>query len=223
MYTIYQNSTDEGLDLESFSRRMIDICNDHQKQNRAMAFAFILYDFQNPQFWKILNDREYWLALNEISGKYLTVFSLNYRPQRRRRPFPDHGDTYVHMLTDITTWFNPAEGTNALITQYFGHNLAVTYPAILFFQVDRNAVVDSLMVELREEQIEPAFLELTDYITRAVEALKRIQPENKRNIREIFDCLEREVQSARNTRRFKRVAKGAGGIAELISLIVRLL
>ena len=194
MYTIYQNSTDEGHDLVSFSKRMIDICNDHRKQNRAMAFAFILYDFQNPQVGKILNDREYWLALNEMSGKYLTVFSLNYRPRRIPRRPRDEIDHCFHMLTAISTRFNPAEGTNALIERYFGPNVAATYPAILFFQVDGNAVVDSLLIELREQQIEPAFLELRDYVNRAVEALKKILPENKRNIGEIFDCLEREVR-----------------------------
>jgi hypothetical protein len=219
MYTIFQNSTEEGFDLESFSKRMIDICNDHRKQNRAMAFAFILYDFQNPQVWKVLNDREYWLALNAISGKFLTVFSLNYRPPERRKRRRDDSDTYIHMLTDIRTTFNPSEGTNALIDKYFGEQLEVSYPAILFFQVNQNAVVDSLLIELREQEIEPAFLEMQEYIIRAVEALRRIQSENKGNIKEIFDCLEHEVRSARNVRRFKRVAKGAGGIVDLISSI----
>jgi len=198
---------------------MIEICNDHRKQNRAMAFAFILYDFQNPQVWKVLNDREYWLALNEISGKYLTVFSLNYKPPMRRSRYREEGDTTIHMLTDIPTRFNPAEGTNALIDKYFHSDFEVSYPAILFFQVNHNAVVDSLLIELREQLIEPAFLELREYISRAVEALKRIQPENKQNIKEIFDCLEREVRSAHSIRRFKRVARAAGRIVELISSI----
>ena len=219
MYTIFQNSTEEGFEFKSFSKRMIDICNDHRNQNRAIAFAFILYDFQNPQVWKVLNDREYWLALNEISGKYLTVFSLNYTPPVRRTRHRDMDDGNYHMLTDVRTTFNPAEGTNLLIDKYFGPQFEVSFPAILFFQVSRNAVVDSLLIELREQQIEPAFLELRDYIQRAVDALTRIEPENNANINEIFDCLEREVRSGRSVRKFKRIAKAAGGISELLSSI----
>ena len=79
MYTIYQNTTNEGYDINSFTECMISICNEHKKANRVLAFAFILYDFENPHLWKVLNDQVYWLALNEISGKYLTVFSLNYK------------------------------------------------------------------------------------------------------------------------------------------------
>lgn len=85
MHPIYQNSTNKEFSLKSFSERMVDICNKHRKENRAMAFAFILYDLQNPQVSKILNDREYWLALNDISGKYLTIFSLNYQKPPKRR------------------------------------------------------------------------------------------------------------------------------------------
>lgn len=223
MYTIFQNSTDEELDFESFSKRMIEICNDHRKQNRAMAFAFILYDFENPQVWKVLNDREYWLALNKISGNYLTVFSLNYRPQTRSRPYHDEYGKSSYMLTKIITEFNPSEGTNTLIDKYFGPNLKVSYPAILFFQVNSNEVVDSLLIELHEQQIEPAFLELRYYIQRAVNALKGIQQVNQANIKEIFDRLEREVRFARNLRRLNRVIKRAGSISELLSSIKGLL
>jgi len=211
MYNIYENNIDKGLDLGLFNKRMIDICNEHRRQNRAMAFAFILYDFENPQVFKILNDMEYWIALNKISGKYLTIFSLNYQlPQK---------DSTLHGLVPIPIMVSPSVATNGLIRKYFGSDLVVTYPAILFFQVSHDSVVDSLLVTLVEEHIESAFLELKDYIKRAVESLERIHPENKWNIKEIFDALDREVRSARNMRKLKRVVKGAGGIAELISLV----
>ena len=118
---------------------MIHICNQHRKKNRALAFAFILYDFENPHLWKILNDREYWLALNRISGEYLTVFSLNYKEKR----WPRSG--YTHMLLNVPVNFNPSIGTNELIEKYFGKTIQMRYPAILFFQVDNEKVIDSLL------------------------------------------------------------------------------
>src|SRR5258708_2496891 len=169
---------------------MLEICNEHRAQARALAFAFILYDFENPQVSKILNDREYWLALNKISGKYLTVFSLNYQEPRSH-------SSATRFLTAVPTTTNPSEGTNALIQKYFGEDVQVKYPTILFFQVNSERVVDSLLVELAEEEIEPAFLELKEYIVSAVAALRLITPNNRRNIKEIFDCLEREVKAAR--------------------------
>jgi hypothetical protein len=80
MYTIYQHSNRKGHDFNSFKEDMIKICNSHRKNGKALAFAFILYDFDNATLRKVLNDQYYWDELDHISGKYLTVFSINYKP-----------------------------------------------------------------------------------------------------------------------------------------------
>lgn len=222
MYTIYQNSNDEGHSLKSFSDKMIQICNQHRKERRALAFAFILYDFENPQLRKILNDTEYWLALNQISGEYLTVFSLNYKEKRKSVQNYKSELKGFQTLTNIPTNSNPSKGTNDLINKYFGNDIRVQYPAILFFQVDEDSVIDSLLVDLKEEMIEPAFLELKEYISSSVDALKEISPGNRGNIKEIFDSLERNVESTNSVRKVKRVFKKSGNTIGLISSIVGL-
>jgi hypothetical protein len=226
MYTVYLNSKDQGHDLSSFKDKMIQICNDHRDTGRAIAFAFILYDFENPQLWKVLNDRHYWLALNQISGEYLTVFSLNYdeRKQRRNKFGGDYNrqrisGNFTEMLTSISTNYNPIYGSNELIDRYFGKELKVKYPAILFFQVNNCSVIDSLLIELKEEQIEPAFLELKGYIQKAAESLKKHEKKYESNISEVFDCLEKDIKRAKNSRKIKRVVQNGGNIIGLISSI----
>ena len=216
MYSIYmhENADNEGLDFESFSKKMVEICNEHKQANRALAFGFILCDFDNPQIRKILNDREYWLALNEISGKYLSVFSLNYNATQKRTR-----DIYVfNYLTSFSTDHKPHFVTNTLIQKYF-KEVEVNYPAILFFQVDNNSVIDSLLVDLKEQEIEKAFLEMKNYLNKAVSALKKITPENKQNVREIFNCLEAEVKSLRTARKIKRIVQNMLSVKDLLSSI----
>lgn len=217
MFTIYQNTRGEEHSFDSFEKRMIQICNEHRKNNRALAFAFILYDFQNPHIWKILNDGGYWLALHHISGKYITVFSLHYKEPGHTKRMNDFDG--FNMLTSIPTNFNPSRGTNKLVSKYFGDDININYPAILFFQVDDNKIIDSLLIDLREEQIEPAFLELKEYMKKAVSALKNTSSESKKNLNEIFDCLEREVKYTQRVRKIKRVTENAGNIIGLISSI----
>ncbi len=65
------------LGTEEFSRSIIEVCEKHRKENRALAFAFILYNFENPQIVKILNDKNYWNALNTISDHYLSIYYIN--------------------------------------------------------------------------------------------------------------------------------------------------
>ena len=153
MYTIYHNSNDEGHNFSSFNDEMIKICNLHRKEKRALAFAFILYDFENPHLSKVLNDREYWLSLNAISGKYITVFSLNYKePKKAIQSKRQQSNSFVgfEFLTDISTSFNPSQGTNELISKYFGDDIEVKYPAVLFFQVDDESVVEELQLKMDE-------------------------------------------------------------------------
>ena len=213
MYTIFQNSNDTGYDFKSFENRMIEICNTHRNSNKAIAFSFILYDFENPQLSKILNDQDYWLALNKISGEFLTVFSLNYKKETTIKKEP-----VAPMLLLIPFDWNPSAGTNKLIKKYFG-NKNVNYPAILFFQVNNNSVIDSLLIELKEEEVEKAFLELKTHIKSAVEALKYISAENKQNFKEVFDSLENNVKSVKARIKTKRIIKNIGNIIGLISSI----
>jgi hypothetical protein len=221
MYSIYHNSNNKGHNLESFKEEMLQICNQHRIEKRALAFAFILYDFENHQLCKVLNDDEYWLSLNEISGEYITIFSLNYKEHKKtiQRKRQSHGFGGLQFLTNITTNMNPSKGTNELISKYFGDEIQVKYPAILFFQVDNESVIDSLLIELKEERIELAFLELKDYIKSSVKALKQISSENRENIKEIFDCLERNVESTESVKKVKRVFKNAGNLIGLIASI----
>ena len=213
MHTIFNNSSDTAHDYQSFKDQMIEICNNHRDNKKALAFAFILYDFENPQLSQVLNNQDYWLALNEMSGEYLTVFSLHYKKRKKKKK-----ERITPMLLTVPVDWNPSKGTNKLVKKYFG-NIEVNYPAILFFQVDNNSVIDSVLIELVEEEIEKAFLELKSYVKSAVDALKRISNENKKNYAEVFDCLERSVESSQTNKKVKRIFKYSGNILGIISTV----
>jgi len=215
MNAIYLNSEDHGLNFDSFRRKMVEICNTHREENKALAFAFILYDFENPQISKILRDSDYWLALNKISGDYLTVFSIHYKPE-------DEGIEKTAALESYSFKDNPATATNKLIADYFGNDIKVIYPAILFFQVNQEMVIDSLLVELKEEKIEEAYIELKDNIKICVEELKKVHRENSHNFSEIFDLMERRLNSYENSKKIKRVKKVVGPVAGLAFNLISL-
>ena len=122
------------------------------------------------------------------------------------------------MLFSLPIEFNPSKGTNLLIKKYFGE-VHVNYPAILFFQVENNSVIDTLLIELEENKIEDAFGELKLYIKSAVGALKSIKDEYLQNHKDIFDCLESAVQSTQANIKLKRNIKKFGKVIGLISSI----
>jgi len=223
MYTVLLNSRNEGHSFQSFYHKFLEICESHKKSDRALAFAFILYDFENPQIAKVLKDTAYWMSLNEISGKYLTVFSFHYKPKIRfNRPRRRSNENSMEYLTLTSTFNNPSYESNLLMEKYFGAGIQVTYPSVLFFQVHDEKVIDYTLIKLDEQNIEGAFLELKSYIKTAVETLKRISDENKANSKEIFDLVQGNVKDLRKLVITKRAIKKITSITELASSVVGL-
>jgi len=222
MVTIYLNSKDEVLSIESFEQNMIQICEEHKKEKRALAFAFLIYDFTNANLRKVLNDEEYWMALNQISGENLTVFSLNYKPKREDLLGGEKSYYGFQYLTSIQTTRNLTTESNKIADKYFeGTN--ITFPSLLFFQVNENLITDSLLIKLKEKNIEDSFNEIKDYIKAAVDSLGKVEEENKGNFKEMFDLITDNVQSKYTKNEIIRVIRNAGTVGALLSAFKKLL
>jgi hypothetical protein len=190
----------QELSNAAFAQSIIDVCEQHRNDKRALAFAFILYDFANPQIFKILNDSNYWNALHTISGKYLSIYYIH-----------SHENTFGEDLDAINSHeqrgLYPIAGNNnpsnilPILKRYLKLDKEVKNPSILFFQVDGTMISDYFLIELLEERIEDSFLELKEYVLSAVDRLKMIDPENYGNFQPIFDSLKGGVKSTK----FRRV------------------
>lgn len=70
------------IEKDQFKGSIIDLCERHKDENRALAFAFLIYDFENPQIIKVLEDQEYWNALDKISGKFLSIYYIHSKEEK---------------------------------------------------------------------------------------------------------------------------------------------
>ncbi len=78
---IFHDGRIHDIKTADFSNGIIELCEKHRKDKRALAFAFIIYDFCNPHITKVLDDVDYWNALDAVSGKFLSIY---YIPSRER-------------------------------------------------------------------------------------------------------------------------------------------
>ena len=87
MFDIYlrEGGYPHGFGIEEFAREFPKICRSHRETGRALAFAFILFDYDHPEVRKVLYDQMYWDALDKISGRFLTVFSFNLQSEENLR------------------------------------------------------------------------------------------------------------------------------------------
>ncbi|WP_316846512.1 hypothetical protein [Pedobacter psychrodurus] len=220
MYPVFKNSNQEGHDPQSFEENLIEICNNHRNEVSALAFAFILYDFTNPQINKILRDDDYWTALHLISGDLLSVFSIHKGPERPSWDVDkERSKKGMESMTAIPSNKQPDVTTDQIISRYFNADIKVSYPALLFFQVDGRKVIDAILVGLNAERLEDSFLEIKTYILSAVKALKTISSDSKGNHSEIFNQLEGNVRQTRTFKIIREIGSKGFDILSIVSSV----
>ena len=197
----------EDFSFDEFDRDFVAICKSHQKEGRALAFAFILYDFEHPEIMKVLRDGDYWNALDKISGNSLTVFSFHLAKSGRR----ERGSPPMGARRDSGA-FSASRG---FISRRFGIELPDAKPLILFFQVTGEQISDPYAVEIRSETVEQAFLEIRSILSDAVESVERVLPENRGNTTEIFNLIVERLWLRKATLKIKKALGVAGSVQEL--------
>jgi hypothetical protein len=199
---------DNRFDEESFRKFLANIYKQHKSEGRALVFAFIVYDFDNHTITDIIKKKSYWNALDKISGKTLSIFYINsqdsyyktrqeeiYQEELREKSINSQSGVRSFMVPIIR---KPTPTDNAIgyFKSEFELDDNIKTPFVMFFQIDNNDdISDSIIVGLKQDRLEEAFLELKNHIKNAVESLDKVLPENHTNHQEIFDLLKRGVAS----------------------------
>ena len=199
----YKNGQVVDVDTGELYDNILAICNEHRLTNRALAFAFILYNSKNPQISKILRDEDYWRALNETSGRYLSVFYISQRDNYFGQDLAESNGQERRGLHGLKTH----EQLIPLLKPYFELDERIELPAVLFFQEHEGLLKDYFLLGLDEKKIEESFWELQQYIQTAVNDLEKITRNNYRNSLEIFNQLKAGVEGRRLKRKIFRLTQ----------------
>ena len=200
---ILKNGVIEDLRASSAYETIQDICKQHKEEQRALAFAFIIHNFKDPQLNKVLSDEDYWESLDKISGHLLTVF---YLPSNKKNFGED-------LLISSGSEQRGMYGINVdeskdmmvpMIKNYLQYDRPIKLPTVLFFQTDGRLIQDFFFIELSEQKIEDSFNEIKTYISGAVNELERVRPENYGNSQEIFNLLKSGVKAVNFKRRVNK-------------------
>jgi len=200
---LHEATGSRGYLFDEFEAKVIQICEEHQRSRRACAFGFVLHDAQSPHIDKVLNDRQYWTALDSISGNALTVFSVFAGALRRDDEFPP--EVHSNNMRKI------AARSRRTIETHFGLE-RLHFPAILFFQVNEGDVLASRLVKLRARDTESAFNELRTLLELAAEAVRDSVGKPVRDPELAYERLDRALTSRSIFQAAQSLAKGANAI-----------
>jgi hypothetical protein len=209
MFSIYLHGPGgaTGYSDEEVVKQLSAIC-EKRGSGRALAFAFILYDYQSPHISKVLADLDYWNALDQLSGECLTVFSFCAKEEKQYPHTINNRHRIAQGRTDTMTQ------ANKVIMEYFGQTL--TMPALLFFQVQDSELIGSYLVKLSSTKVEDAFNEIATILRTAADSISKVTEENRRNTREIFGLIKRDLSGKIHFYKIKRTIKT---IFELLRLL----
>ena len=186
----------KGYTFNNFKSHFLRICESHREEKRALAFAFILYDMRNPQVAKALNDPLYWQALNDISGKFLSVFSFHTMPHHKKNQRKNNSNSIMTgYMTSIT--LDDFEDSRSMLENYFELDKNIQLPAILFFQVSSSEIIGSKLVQLTQEKTEDVFIEIKKIISSAADSVSNVANENHRNDHAITSSVINKIKSVK--------------------------
>ena len=87
-------------------------------------------------------------------------------------------------------------------------------PALLMFQVENGEIIDQVLIEINSRDVDLAISDLKDILNSAIYALDQIAPENKNNHKEIFDSVERSIESTHSWNLIYRRTKKLGTLVD---------
>ncbi len=175
---------------EYFADHFKQICIEHRAQGRALAFAALVYDFSNAEIAEVVMNERYWDALDEVSGKYLTVFAFNISNCRRSSHGGMLDKAKKFVAKNILKESNPA---------------LVPEPALIFFQIDEQQRTEAFAVKIGSTSAEEAFVEIRKLLLCARNSIQQVLPQNKHNTEEIFELIRQELSRHTTITRFLKI------------------
>jgi hypothetical protein len=134
-----------GHNLDTFITRFDEITAKHLRDKRALAFAFVFYDFSDSAARAILKDRGVFAKLDRLAGTKLSIF---YMHQGSKRAVNAFNREFLAKLQVVDT---------------------VRLPAIVFFKVGEDRIYDIAVAELESLDLIHGLSELETVIVQYIQ------------------------------------------------------
>ena len=214
MIPIYEEKADgaAGYTFREFRNRFLQICAEHQRDGRALAFAFLLFDVDSPELLKMLRDSDYWHALDQVSGRFLSVFTLlarapksDYRQERRG-------------MSGVGPVHDPGMKVQLMLNTYFGLDGKIDFPAILLFQVEDGKLSGYCIVQLVANSVEGTFSEVRELLRDLTDALSSAGAKGRTDPQSSFEAIQSRIRKRKVVRVVKNGLKVLSELKDIAGL-----
>jgi hypothetical protein len=216
MFDVYLNipSGRRGMGFTELTENCISICNEHLRNGRASAFAFIFYDMNDAHVRKALRDDYYWTALDALSADHLTVFSLHLPPTPQLQyDFSSNAESLSMMIDVKSSSANPAR---RFLRRTFGLESQSNGPFVVLFQVSDSAIMDSILIRIEGSDMDEVYNDLVSIFTHAIEGVNRSRPLQEGS--SVFASIRSQLKKRQTLKVISRGYEFAKSLKDLTSL-----
>lgn len=156
-------------------------------KNLSRIYGFILYTDKDPYVVKVLRDRDFWNALNDISGSNWPIFAA--RPLQKgdyRHLGGTGGASYM-----VQTWEEPKD--NLPIINDFGLQDSRELPLFIVFMWDDEDRLHEISINIKGNSIDSVYSSLKEIVTAIAEVENAVIPEYKRTVN-VFRNVKSELE-----------------------------
>ena len=187
-----------------------------KKDDSPNVFGVILFTQRHPNLRRVLHDRLYWDALDEVSGDRWQIFATVAAMGHWDRA-PDLSATQslpngaIFQMQQV--WIEPSENKELLAD--FQLDDTSSLPSLLVFGELTDGDFYRLTIRLDDSSIERAFASLKGAIGAVTTALEDVLPENFSNVEGVFAAIDLSVTSYKQFNWLKRALPIASLVAKL--------
>ena len=168
-----------------------------ESDDNVIAIGVIVYTNRHANLKKVLDDRDYWNALDEVSGSRLQVLAVRATEGRAERP-PNPPTT----LASMHSVWNEPKANEQLLKDF---NIESTEDALLliFIPVGSDEIYKHIL-PLSDETRDSAFTTLKAALSLVGAAVGDIKPENLRNAEGVDAALGYAIANYQQFQLFKK-------------------
>jgi hypothetical protein len=203
------------IPAEQLSRYLVELCT----QQPVAAFGVLVYDERTAELRKLLRDRDYWDALDSVSGPHFEILAI-----RDKEDYETEVSTTVELMTAASLSRARSRGYyfSRLLKDYFGEErTTLVYPSFLLFLVAQGRVQYSRLIPFHRATIEETFIWLRDLLSLIANAIAESEnASRKSNVDELWTNLRQKLLDADYTVYIQNAPSGAEqAITKLVGFV----
>lgn len=189
----------------------ISIIREVAKGATSRICGFIMYTRKDAFVAKVINDKEFWDALDDASGTNWPIFVVKPLVQGSYTLYRASEDWHINFMRTI--WDEPNDNQKYL--DFFGLDSSEKLPCFIAFHITDNDKIEQVVCKIKGDNKDETYKSIKEIVDCIAAAEKDILPEYKST-----DSVFREVAKNLDVLKFR---SNANRIVEILTLVKPLL